>query len=149
MYLNPEKREYYMGRVIGLPGESIQVSGRRVYINNRVLDEQRIMVQPQRNDYGPLTELSTEGTGPYTVYYTKRPVDDFGDSGDFGVDAPFAIPADNYFILGDNRDNSYDSRYRGAIMGNLIWGKASIIYYSEKMPQRDGVRTERILKKVR
>jgi len=146
----PDKNEYYVARVIGLPGEAIQLRGRLVYINDRVLDEQRVMVEPEHNGYDALTELSTEGTGPYRVYYTKHAFADAeqNESGDFGVDTPFQIPPDSYFILGDNRDNSYDSRYRGAAPRRLIWGKPSIIYFSVAMPNGDKVRTERIFKRV-
>ena len=147
----PGNNEYYVARVIGLPGELIQLRGKLVFINGRVLDEQRVMVAPMKNEYDPLKELSTAGTGPYRVYYTQHTLgDDEGstdDSGDFGVVTPFQIPADSYFILGDNRDNSYDSRYRGAAPGNLIWGKPSIIYYSTTRPN-DEVRTDRIFKRV-
>jgi signal peptidase I len=147
----PRNNEYFVARVIGLPGESIQLRGKLVYINGRVLDEQRVMVAPMKNEYDQLTELSTEGTGAYRVYYTQHTFGDEDgsreDSGDFGVVTPFQIPADSYFILGDNRDNSYDSRYRGATSRSLIWGKPSIIYYSATM-QKGEARTDRIFKRV-
>jgi signal peptidase I len=143
-------KEYYVARVVGLPGESIQLRGKLVYINDRVLDEQRVMVQPERNGYDPLAEISTEAKGPYRVYYTQHSYSDEprDESGDFGVTTPFQIPIDGYFILGDNRDNSEDSRYRGAVPRDRIWGKPSIIYFSVKMPNGDEIRSERILKKV-
>jgi signal peptidase I len=143
-------KEYHVARVIGLPGESIQLRGKSIYINDRLLDEQRVMVEPERNGYDPLTEISTEGKGPYRVYYTQHSYSEEPreDSGDFGVATPFQIPLDGYFILGDNRDNSEDSRYRGAVPRNRIWGKPSIVYYSVKMPNEDEIRSERIFKKV-
>jgi len=141
-----------VARVVGLPGESIQLRGKLVYINGRVLDEQRVMVVPMKNESDPLQELSTEGTGPYRVYYAQHSSvvneeDSLDDFGDFGVSTPFQIPADSYFILGDNRDNSYDSRYRGAAPGSLIWGKPSMIYYSATV-RNDEVRTDRLFKRV-
>jgi signal peptidase I len=148
----PDKDEYYVARVIGLPGESIQLRRKLVYINDRVLDEQRVMVESEHNGYDPLTELGVEGTGPYRVYYTQHASGDEeslpDDSGEFGVTAPFQIPADSYFILGDNRDNSYDSRFLGGVPRNLIWGKPSIIYFSVTMPNEDTIRSERIFKRV-
>jgi len=150
VYRSPGNEEYYVARVIGLPGESIQSRSKFIYINGRALDEERVMVEAEHNGYDPLTELSTEGAGPYRVYYTQRASGDEeqDDSGDFAVTTPFQIPADSYFILGDNRDNSYDSRYRGAVPRNRIWGKPSIIYFSVTMPNGDAIRSERIFKRV-
>ena len=136
----PKDETRYVARVIGLPGEMIQLKGKLVYINERALDEQRVLVV-EDNPHGPLQELSTEGSGPYRVYYSKRASEEAETSGDIGVETPFQIPNDSYFMLGDNRDNSYDSRYRGAVPGDLVWGKCSIIYVSELQP-------ERIFKKV-
>lgn len=140
----PSDEASYVARVIGLPGETIQLKGKLVYINERALDEQRVLVL-EDNAHGPLKELSTEGSGPYRVYYVKQPFAEdetaLETSGDIGVETPFRIPNDSYFMLGDNRNNSYDSRYRGAVPRNLIWGKCSLIYISEIQP-------ERIFKKV-
>jgi signal peptidase I len=140
----PKDEARYVARIIGLPGETIQLKGKLVYINGRALDEQRVLVEGN-NGHEPLKELSTEGNGPYSVYYVKHRFaeDETAEetSGDIGIDTPFQIPNDSYFILGDNRENSYDSRYRGAVPGDLIWGKCSIIYVSEMQP-------ERIFKKV-
>jgi len=140
----PKDEARYVARVIGLPGETIQLKGKLVYINGRALDEQRVLVV-EDNAHGPLKELSTEGSGPYRVYYLKQPFAEaetaLETSGDIGVETPFQIPNDSYFMLGDNRNNSYDSRYRGAVPGNLIWGQCSMIYVSEIQP-------ERIFKKV-
>lgn len=136
----PGDKAYYISRVIGLPGETIQLKGKHVYINNRALDEQRVLVDPGSYGKGPLRELSTEGNGPYRVFYPQRPFEEDESSvetlGDLGVDTPFQLPNDSYFVMGDNRNNSYDSRYRGAVPQNLIWGRPSQVYYSESMPER-------------
>lgn len=133
----PEDKAYFISRVIGLPGETIQLKGKLVYINDRALDEQRVFVDPRYDGKEPLKELSTEGSGPYRVY-VKRAFSGLDTSGDFGVETPFQVPNDSYFVMGDNRDNSYDSRYRGAVPRHLIWGRPSIIYYSEQTPDRVG-----------
>lgn len=152
VYQQTKGSESYVSRIVGLPGETIQVRGNSVYINGRILEEQRVTVESMDAEYEPLKEISTEGNGPYRVFYTKRSSDEqevTEDSGEFGTVTPFQIPQGSYFVLGDNRDNSYDSRYRGPVSGELIWGKASIIYYSAKMPAQDEVRWERMFKKVR
>ena len=137
--------ETLISRIIGLPGETIQVQGKLVYINGRILDEQRVVAKEIGRGYDPLTEVSSEGRGPYRVFYTRHAPD---SDGEFGVATPFQIPDNSYFLLGDNRDNSEDSRYHGAVPRELIWGKASVIYYSVKEPLQDEVRWDRMFKKV-
>lgn len=146
----PDAPEFFVARVIGLPGETIQLQGRSVLIDGRALDEQRVIVAAMEDSYDPLTELSTEGTGPYRVYYRQRQFEEVmpEESGEFGTTEPFLIPAASCFLLGDNRDNSYDSRYRGVVPQNLIWGKPTVIYYSAILPDEDKVRTERFFKRV-
>jgi len=143
-----EGSETFISRIIGLPGETLQVQGKLVYINGRVLDEQRVLAQEIGGGYEPLTEVSSEGSGPYRVYYTRLEVDENEPAPEFGVATPFHIPDNSYFLLGDNRDNSEDSRYHGAVPSELIWGRASVIYYSVKEPSLDEVRWERIFKRV-
>ena len=152
LYQQTKGAERYLSRVVGLPGETIQVQGKSVYVNGRILEEQRVTVEQDPTSLDLLKEISSEGSGPYRVFYDKHflkeqdTVEEPG--GDFGTTTPFRIPDDSYFLLSDNRDNSYDSRYRGAIPRKMIWGRVSIIYYSVKMPLQDEVRWERMFKKV-
>ena len=123
---------YHIFRVIGLPGETIQTRGRTVYINGRPLAEQKVEVVEEAEG-GPMRVTSKQGAGAYAVFYSM-PVAQEEDAlsyTKFGTFEPFRIPADSYFMMGDNRDNSEDSRYRGAVPRDLIWGTAVLIYYSE------------------
>ena len=145
---SPPKGERYLCRVVGLPGESIQLRGNIIYINDRPLDEVRVIAQDP-GGVDPLIEISTEGSGPYRVFYSEQFKDPESEApGNFGTNQPFQIPNDNYFLLGDNRDNSFDSRFRGSVPRELIWGEASIIYYSEPETPGGGVRSERLFKRV-
>jgi signal peptidase I len=97
----------------------------------------------------PLIEVSTEGTGPYRVFYTEYPKDPEAEAqGNFGTNLPYKIPNDSFFVLGDNRDNSEDSRFRGPVPRELIWGEGVIIYYSQAETPDRSIRWERIGKKV-
>lgn len=147
----PEDSTYYLARVVGLPGETIQVRGHEVYINERLLDEQKVVAN-SKDDRGeePFEEISTEGSGPYRVFFTQPPdqVDDLGVDANFGVATPFRIPANSFFMLGDNRDNSFDSRHRGAVPRELIWGSSTVIYMSTPLHSED-VRWNRVMKRIR
>ena len=139
----------YVARVVGLPGETILVRGNTVLINDRPLDEQRVFVTPEDVDRELLEELSTEGTGPYRVYYWQRtdeleePIPD----AEFATIAAFRIPNDTFFVLGDNRDNSVDSRFWGPVPRNLIWGTAQVIYMSASENSGE-VRDDRLFKRI-
>jgi signal peptidase I len=91
-------------RVMALPGESIAIKRKQVFINGDPLVESYTMAS--KNSFEP-------------AYASHR--DNFG---------PVTIPANKYFVLGDNRDNSYDSRYWGFVKRDNIRGKAFIVYWS-------------------
>jgi signal peptidase I len=124
---NPSFR--YVSRVIGLPGETIHVQGRRVFINGAELAEIRVLVEPFTGTY-PMKEVATEGAGSYRVYYFKE--DELFPSSDFrvpnAVREPYPIPEGHYFVMGDNRDNAEDSRYWGTVPRDLIAGKLFMKY---------------------
>jgi signal peptidase I len=144
----PGDKALYVGRVIGLPNETVEVRDTLVFIDGHQLDEERVMVAPETDVYiDGLREISTEGSGPYRVYYT---------GGSQGAERQQAqdtesvqrVPADSFFMLGDNRDNSQDSRYRGSIPRQLIWGEAWIIYDSYAVNSQR-VRDDRTFKRIR
>jgi signal peptidase I len=94
----------FIKRVIGLPGETLQVINKKIYINGSAIED-------------PHAHYSTSEILPGNVYQR----DNFG---------PVTIPADSYFVMGDNRDKSLDSRFWGVVTREAIKGKAFIIYWS-------------------
>lgn len=96
---NPEK-EVFIKRVVGLPGETLKLSNGRVYINGNLLEEPYLTPDVQTTGESVLKE---------------------GDE--------ITIPADNYFVLGDNRRNSSDSRDFGLLKKELIIGQAYLRYW--------------------
>jgi signal peptidase I len=132
LFRYPDDSASFLGRVVGLPGESIQVHERAVYVDGQPLPEQKVLVETDDGGYNPLKIRSTEGSGPYSVFYEENELEPHPEMM-FGVHEPYRIPAGHYFVIGDNRDNSHDSRFRGSVPGELIWGTAWMIYFSTDM----------------
>jgi signal peptidase I len=130
--LPADPKVMYLKRVIGLPGERIQARGTRIYIDGQELPEARALVD-FGDLQGELKEVSSEGAGPYRVYYDNRGDRDGELSGPgasmmkYGVIEEFKIPQGQYFLMGDSRDNSMDSRFWGTVPRKLILGKALAI----------------------
>jgi signal peptidase I len=132
-------RDYYIKRVIGLPGEEIEVRGANVYVNGRVLSEYRVVADQGRSVKAPLViqNIPPKNNEPYTVYYGPETLasagniaaQDIGNRG-YGVGAPIKVPDDSYFMMGDNRDNSADSRVWGFVRRDLIIGRALFVFWS-------------------
>jgi signal peptidase I len=145
----------YVARVVGLPGETIQLRETSVYINDKPIPEKRVFVKyPYDFDSGDLDEVSNEGDGPYRVFYFRRekntvPVEQ--SDAKFAVSEQFQIPSNQYFVMGDNRDDSLDSRHRGTVPRDLIWGKPTMIYWSshEDQSHQETIKWERLGKRVK
>jgi signal peptidase I len=86
-------KDAFIKRVIGLPGETVEVKGGRVYVNNQPLREK---------------------------YIKESPLYDYG---------PVIVPNDQYLVLGDNRNNSYDSHYWGFVPQDNIIGRAAVRFW--------------------
>ena len=100
--VDPEKD--FIKRVIGLPGDKVEISGEKVFINGKQYDD----------EHG---------------FYSKIGVStaQIGKGSHFG---PVIVPKDHLFVMGDNRNHSYDSRFWGFVPLSSVKGKAFIIYWS-------------------
>jgi len=127
----------FIKRVIGLPGEQIEVRHKRVYVNGTLLDE-------------PYAHYLEE---PPPMPHEMDPNDRQPSSGDprdsYG---PVTVPPKHYFVMGDNRDNSQDSRYWGFLPRDYVKGRALVIYWSYEAEEGNvltGTRWKRLLHQVR
>jgi len=106
-YPQDEKRDF-IKRIIGVPGDQILIRGQTVHVNGRPLDEPYV-----RESHSTLPRGEPDGVCGYA----------------FGCEAT-VVPRDAFFVMGDNRDNSQDSRYWGFVRREKIKGKAFLIYWS-------------------
>jgi signal peptidase I len=90
----------FIKRVIALPGETIEIKRKKIYIDGREIEDK---------------------WGFFSDDYVGPPRDDFG---------PFQVPPEHVFVMGDNRDESNDSRFWGPVNIQNIKGKAFVIYFS-------------------
>ncbi|HUP62293.1 MAG TPA: signal peptidase I [Thermoanaerobaculia bacterium] len=104
----------FVKRVIGLPGETLMIRNKKVYIDGRALDEPYV-VHDDPQIYPDQPALPE----PY------RSRDHFG---------PFRIGEGQYFAMGDNRDHSHDSRFWGPVPRGMIKGRAFMVYWSFELP---------------
>jgi len=97
----------FIKRVIGLPGERLELRRKKIYINDKPIEE------------------------PYVRFLEPPPAEDAARSDDLRAwYGPVTVPEHQYFMMGDNRDNSQDSRYWGFLPETYIKGKALFIYFS-------------------
>lgn len=129
----------YVKRVIGLPGDTVHVKGRRVFVNGKELPEERALVQLEGHRDDPdlpiaKTEPKPEGAWYRTYYDVDRSAGD--DEFDithgmkYGVSEPVKVPEGKYFVMGDSRDNSLDSRYWGFVPRENIFARALYVHLS-------------------
>jgi signal peptidase I len=105
-------------RVIGLPGERLEQKEKKLYINGQPLNEPYVFfLEPPRHN-SELTEATT----------SSDPRENYG---------PGTVPPNQYFRMGDNRDNSLDSRYWGFMPADYVKGKAVFIYWSYESERED------------
>ena len=100
----PDPSLIYVKRIIGLPGDRVEVRGHQVLINGQRLKE------------------------PYTVHTHPRRRENYG---------PSTVPAGHLFVMGDNRDNSNDSRFWGSVPFENVVGKPLLVYWSYEAPTDD------------
>jgi signal peptidase I len=112
----------FIKRVVGLPGETVEIRDKEVFINGKPLDE-------------PYTYFKDTPLRRDDPEYALR-----GESSR-GTWGPQTVPQGQLFVMGDNRDNSRDSRYWGFLPVDQVKGRALIVYWSWRADREDYQRT--------
>lgn len=137
----------YVKRVVGLPGEQVEVRGPQVFINGKPLEEHQVAAinppseddpetsgdekgAPLKDEKGvPLTGANAPAPvgSAYNVYWEPETLE---DSPRVTQGEVFDVPEGHYFVMGDNRNNSEDGRYWGFVPRDLVIGRAMFVYWS-------------------
>lgn len=123
--------QHFVKRVIGLPGDRVRLVRGKVFINNRPIDEPYAMHRFRSfdsfRDNFPVGEYLSPSVEARWYLQMRKLTDD----------GQLIVPQDNYFVLGDNRDDSLDSRYWGFVPRENIIGRPLLIYWSIAARDRD------------
>jgi signal peptidase I len=123
VFIFPEDRSKdFIKRVVGVAGDTVEIRGKKIYINGQQVED-------------PYAHF--EGDDPQNILPASR--DDYG---------PTKVPENHLFVMGDNRDRSYDSRFWGFVNLDAVRGKAFLIYWSWDGSDR-WVRWERLANLIR
>ena len=127
-----EPGEHFVKRVIGVPGDRVRIFHRQVYVNGQLVSEPFVnhafpdMLRPG-DDFPPADGATALWSAELASYVNK--------------DGELVVPPGKYFVMGDNREQSWDSRFWGFVPRDLIAGRPLVIYWSYETPRDEYMRT--------
>jgi signal peptidase I len=126
----------WIKRVVGLPGDKVVVRGENVWVNGELVRSQAIGPYKGRSGDSEAAHIMqydgivlNEKLGSVNHHIIEMPLNHFAPDVP-NADNPVTVPAHCYFVMGDNRDNSEDSRYHGCVPEKDLVGRAFLIWLS-------------------
>ena len=126
------KEDRYVKRLIGMPGDKIQVIDDVIHVNDQAIERQEISkyINEKGEEFTKFKETLPNGVSYYAY---KTNMEHYADRSYISNTEAFYVPEDQYFFMGDNRDNSKDSRYElGCVPFENFIAKARFIIFSTK-----------------
>ena len=123
----PENKTDYIKRVIGIPGDTVQMKNGRLYLNGTIVPREYVGEEYLTTEAGPYLYTRYKETLPNHVIHD---IYELTDNTKYDETDPVEVPEGYFFMMGDNRDNSSDSRYFGLVPAENLEGKARLIFYS-------------------
>lgn len=124
VFIPPHVNQYFIKRVIGLPGDTIRYENQRLSVNGELVPEEFVSSVSVDTGIGPLDGVLNSATYNGVTHATQHIP---GVNSSRGRSS-WIVPAGHYFMIGDNRENSADSRVWGAVPEENIVGKAIAIW---------------------
>lgn len=121
VFFPPDDKRYFIKRVIGLPGDQIRVANNVVYVNGQKMPQEQTALDYLELEPGFQVAWEQLGDTRHLVRKRRR-------AGEYGMNFSTVVPPGHYFMMGDNRDNSFDSRAWGAVPERNIVGKAFLVW---------------------
>ena len=124
--VNPQ--QHFVKRVVGVPGDRIRLVNKHVYVNGEKQADDYATFQPEQRD-------KFRDNFPNGGFFADRIASKwFMQAQKLVEDGQLIVPQGHYFVLGDNRDDSYDSRYWGFVPVENVVGRPLVIYWSMEQP---------------
>jgi signal peptidase I len=143
VFYSPADRIRLVKRVIGLPGDVVESRDDMIFINGRPLAYAPLAKGSTGPESSPGAMLAEEGLAgrphPVRILPARPALRTFG---------PVVVPPECYFMMGDNRDNSHDSRYFGSVPRRSIVGRATTVIVSADLERFACPRTDRLLRTI-
>lgn len=139
-FFSPADGKRLIKRLVALPGDVVEMRGKRLFINGEMAtyELEQVITEPLGNGQNlPAMRLSERVEGKQRVIQW---LPDLNNAAEFG---PLTIPSGQYLMLGDNRDNSADSRFIGLIPREVLIGRAERILVSAAILENWSLRTDR------